>query len=265
MCTLFKLTGILLLKYRLDFKTISFFLINNFSTFKFYFSRALYDGLNDPSLIDWRDIINLQKHWIGECNGYKFDFHLYVNNVYRTILNIWTQHPEHVALATFICIKPDSFTHKHYILKYKNVSIKNPITGIILPILVTNRIEYPDGQEARLAIPHVYSFDEELAKEHNISLFVDPSLHLLKDSVCERAKELNCGGYPVSSKLQDWPISRQRYWGTPLPIVHCNDCGAQAVPEDQLPVQLPILNVQSGKKFKLLELAEEWIKTTCPK
>lgn len=225
----------------------------------------MYDGLNDPSLIGWRDIINLQKHWIGECNGYKFDFQLYTDDVYRTILNIWTQHPEHIPLAAFICVKPDSFVHKYYVLNHKKVYIKNIITGNILPIVVTNRVEYPDGQDARLAVPHEYLIDKELAKEHNISSINNPNLNLSKEAICEKAKELNSGGYLVSSKLQDWLISRQRYWGTPVPIIHCNNCGAQAVPEDQLPVKLPMLDAQKGKKIKSLKLAEEWIKTTCPK
>lgn len=229
------------------------------------FYRALFEGLNDPSLIDWRDIISLQKHWIGECDGYRFDFQLYTDNVCRTILNVWTQYPEHVPLAAFICIKPSSFVHKYYVLNYKNVSIKNPITGSILPIVVTDCVEYPEGQESRLAVPHANSVDKKLAKEHNISYSENQSSYLSREAICEKAKELNFGGYQVSSKLQDWLISRQRYWGTPVPIIHCNDCGAQAVPEDQLPVKLPMLDVQNGKKFKLLELAEEWINTTCPK
>lgn len=228
-------------------------------------NRALYEGLNDSSLEDWRDIINLQKHWIGDCNGYKFDFQIYTDDEYRTILNIWTQHPEHVPLAAFIFIKPDSFVHKYYVLNHKNVDIKNPITGKRLPILVTDRIEYPDGQDARLALPHIHPVEEKLAKEHNISYFVDQSLNLSREAVCKKSKELNCGGYSVSSNLQDWLISRQRYWGTPVPIIHCSDCGAQAVPEVQLPVKLPILDAQNGRKFKSLELAEEWIKTNCPK
>lgn len=233
--------------------------------FKIIIYRALFDGLNDSSLIDWRDIINLQKHWIGECDGYKFDFQLYTDGVYRTILNVWTQCPEHLPFAAFICVKPDSFVHKYYILNHKNVYIKNPITNNMLPCIVTDRVEYTDGQEARLAVPHVNLIDKELAKEYNISYSINQTSHLSREAICEKAKELNCGGYPVSSKLQDWLISRQRYWGTPVPIIHCINCGAQAVPEDQLPVKLPIIDVQSDKKFKSLELAEEWIKTTCPK
>jgi len=242
----------------IPYSKLNYFLVNNFY-------RALYDGLNDTSLKDWRDIINLQKHWIGECNGYRFDFHIYIDNTYQTILNIWTQYPEHVPLAAFICVKPDSFIHKYYILNHKNVYIKNPITGNMLPILVTDHVEFPDGQETCLAVPHINSNDEKLAKKHNISYHVNQSSNLTREMVCEKAKELNCGGYLVSSKLQDWLISRQRYWGTPVPIIHCNICGAQAVPEDQLPVELPMLNTQSGTKFKSLESAEEWIKTNCPK
>lgn len=134
----------------------------------------------------------------------------------------------------------------------------------MLPIIVTNCVDYPEGQNTRLAIPQSYAIDAKLAKENNISYSVNESMYLSREEVCEKAKELNFGGYPVSSKLQDWLISRQRYWGTPVPIVHCNECGAQPVPEDQLPVKLPIL-IQDSKKFKSLKLAEEWIKTICPK
>lgn len=190
---------------------------------------------------------------------------MYTDDAYQTVLNIWTQYPEHVPLAAFICAKPSSFIHRYYISNYKNVSVKNPITGSMLPIIVTDRVEYSDGQELRMAVPQMYLSDKDLAKEHNISYCVDKGMNFSREAVCEKARELNLGGYPVSSKLQDWLISRQRYWGTPVPIIHCKICGPQSVPEDQLPVELPMFDVQSGKKFKSLELAEKWVKTTCPK
>ncbi|KAK8034340.1 hypothetical protein PG993_009335 [Apiospora rasikravindrae] len=71
----------------------------------------------------------------------------------------------------------------------------------------------------------------------------------------------------VKWKLRDWLISRQRYWGTPIPIVHCDTCGPQPVPDEQLPVTLPEVehHWKEGRSGNPLETATDWINTTCPK
>lgn len=74
------------------------------------------------------------------------------------------------------------------------------------------------------------------------------------------------GTEQVNYKMRDWLISRQRYWGAPIPIIHCPECGAVAVPEDQLPVELPeVKSYQpSGDGRSALATATDWLKVDCP-
>lgn len=72
--------------------------------------------------------------------------------------------------------------------------------------------------------------------------------------------------FSESWRLRDWLISRQRHWGTPIPIIHCDDCGPVPVPVDQLPVTLPKIEGEwlKGKKGNPLESAHDWVHTNCP-
>ena len=86
-------------------------------------------------------------------------------------------------------------------------------------------------------------------------------------AILEALESKGLGSSAETWRLRDWLISRQRYWGTPIPIIHCGSCGPVPVPEGQLPVELPSVEGHwlKGKAGNPLEDAHDWINTTCPK
>lgn len=85
-----------------------------------------------------------------------------------------------------------------------------------------------------------------------------------KKQIVEEAKKLGFGGVVDVFRLHDWLISRQRYWGAPIPLIHCNNCGTVPVPEDQLPVILPE-GLKLSRKGSPLSQVEEFLHIDCPK
>ena len=85
-----------------------------------------------------------------------------------------------------------------------------------------------------------------------------------RHAVIERVTSDATGASKVSYRLRDWLVSRQRYWGCPIPIVHCRDCGAVPVADAQLPVVLPEIEDYLPRGCSPLAAAEEWVQTTCP-
>lgn len=221
------------------------------------FAKSLLDGLDDTKLEDWKDIIKLQKHWIGDCNGYNFN--LNVENT-KTVLSLWTQTPEYLRNADFIAIKSDHILNRNENSEcLLNLYIDNPFNKRTLPIIVSDTLEYSPDCDVYIGVPGLIESDALIAKKYSIPYDLNISSsqeNVMSDRnlVLETAKKLNIGGYLVSSKLKDWLISRQRYWGTPIPIIHCDKCGTVPVADKDLPVLLP------DDKSKLVE----WSQTQCP-
>ncbi|KAI4490502.1 hypothetical protein M0804_003446 [Polistes exclamans] len=243
------------------------------------FAKSLLDGLNDPTLKEWKDIIKIQQNWIGDCNGVSFDFKL-VSDIseFPKIINLWTDKPEFIKFAKFVVISPSNILNQQQYAESVNATTKklkatviNPFTEKELPIFISEELVFPQLRDNYLGIPSAsmedYKFAESVKipfQRHNIRSHLELQNEL--NDVLIKAKKWNIGGYVVSSKLKDWLISRQRYWGTPIPIVYCHNCGIQPVPRSQLPVTLPNINFNLKEKshFTLLD-AKEWLETVCPK
>ncbi|RAH80267.1 leucyl-tRNA synthetase [Aspergillus japonicus CBS 114.51] len=87
-----------------------------------------------------------------------------------------------------------------------------------------------------------------------------------KKQIVNDLKQVGRGDFVEQWRLRDWLISRQRYWGTPIPIIHCDSCGPVPVPPDQLPVKLPKIQGDwlKGKKGNPLKSSHDWVNTQCP-
>jgi leucyl-tRNA synthetase len=132
-------------------------------------------------------------------------------------------------------------------------------------IPVIRVIEGPDGERSEIT-----TVDEVYEGEGNVfnSGFLDGfSSQEAKEKVGEYIKEKGIGDVVVRYHLRDWIFSRQHYWGEPIPIIHCEKCGEVAVPEDQLPVELPKVKSYEPTETGESPLANitQWVNVKCPK
>jgi leucyl-tRNA synthetase len=174
--------------------------------------------------------------------------------------------------------------------------VVNPVTGKKIPIWVANYILMEYGTGAIMAVPAHDTRDFEFAKQYKLPIEVvidDPKGHLeaaaMKEAYTDEGIMINSGkfdGMPsvkavekiadyfeenklgsraVQYKLRDWLISRQRYWGAPIPMISCQKCGTVPVPEKDLPVLLPE-NVEFRPTGESpLKFSESFVNTKCPK
>src|SRR5262249_12657904 len=107
-----------------------------------------------------------------------------------------------------------------------------------------------------------HSDDEVLVNSGGFSGLSSPEG---KKAIVASLEERGLGHPAVNYRLRDWLLSRQRYWGCPIPVVHCEGCGIVPVPDDQLPVLLPEVDDYLPKGRSPLAAAEDWVATTCPR
>ncbi len=178
-------------------------------------------------------------------------------------------------------------------VKLDGVSAINPVTGKQIPIFISDYVLASYGTGAIMAVPAHDERDYEFAKVFGLPMievvkggditkeaFVDCATGMMANSgfldglTVDEAKvkiidwltEKGVGEKKVNYKLRDWVFSRQRYWGEPIPIVHCPHCGAVPLPEDQLPLVLPDVDSYEPTETGESPLAKmtDWVNTTCP-
>lgn len=169
----------------------------------------------------------------------------------------------------------------------------NPVNGKLIPIWIADYVLISYGTGAIMAVPAHDTRDWEFAKKFNLPIievlksevdvqkqaWTEDGLHVnseflnglnKKDAIAkmlEFLEEKKIGKKAINYKLRDWVFSRQRYWGEPIPLIHCPECGTVPVPEEELPLRLPeVKSYQpTGTGESPLAAIDSWVNCKCPK
>lgn len=208
------------------------------------YADRLIDGLDQ---IDWPKSTKLmQKNWIGRKVGAKIKF---------GEIDVFTTKPETILGATFVVVAPEhefakkcaknnlevekyvklsqketNFSREKNIVKtgvFGGESVAHPLTGEKLPVWVADYVLAGTGTGAIMGVPESDERDREFAKAFGLPI---KKYELYDKPLGEKM---------VTYHLRDWLVSRQRYWGAPIPMIYCDKHGWNPVPESQLPVLLP--------------------------
>lgn len=187
------------------------------------YADTLISGLDG---IDWPDDVKIQqRNWIGKSEGRTIEFEVIGRN--RKI-KVFTTRPDTLNGATFLAVaSKENRESKEKWGKFTGEYAVNPLNGGKIPIWETNYVDSSYGTGAIMGVPAYDERDKEFAKKYHIDIVEKPF-----------TKEI-LGEKTVHYHLRDWLISRQRYWGCPIPMVYCKECGWQPVSDTDLPVLLP--------------------------
>ncbi|MFI3226662.1 MAG: leucine--tRNA ligase [Clostridia bacterium] len=196
------------------------------------------------------------------------------------------------------CAKKSEFERTELVkdktgVKLAGVMGINPVNGKEIPIYVSDYVMMSYGTGAIMAVPAHDTRDYEFAQKFgceiievvaggdiSVEAFTNTATGKMvnsdilnglevadaKEKIIAFLEEKGIGTPKINYKLRDWVFSRQRYWGEPIPIVHCEKCGQVAIPESQLPLTLPMIDdfEQTEDGRSPLAKCTEWVNTTCP-
>ena len=239
--------------------------------------------------LDWPEVSKrLQRDWIGRSDGAEVRFP--IDGSPERVITVFTTRVDTLFGVTFLALAPD-YPQAN---ELTGMRAMHPMTGRLLPIYIADYVFAEHGTGAVMGVPAHDDRDFQFAQAHGIEVVkvvrpVDGDAArdsaFTADGVLVNSGEftglpsdearrvitayLNARGLGGSARryrLHDWLVSRPRYWGTPIPIIHCTGCGAVPVPEDQLPVRLPRTDDIRPDASGLPPLARvaEFVNAACP-
>ena len=261
--------------------------------------------LKDIDDLNWPESIKeSQWNWIGRSEGALLKFKIEKSNIKIKEIEVFTTRPDTLFGVTYLVLAPENklvFKLKSQIKNWPAVekyitetktkteiertAINKSKTGVCLegvfainpvynekvypnqssstgrvPVWISDYVLADYGTGAVMAVPAHDERDFAFAKKYNLPV---------KEIVLEDKKNMisKYGKAVTKYKLKDWVFSRQRYWGEPIPLVHCEKCGVVAVPEKDLPVKLPKVKFYepTGTGESPLAVITKWVNTKCPK
>ena len=268
------------------------------------YAQELYDCLDELQKTWIGKVVNSQRNWIGRSEGAHVDFALSLADGSSRTVTVFTTRPDTLPGATFMVIAADAalaaevVAPSHaaalddYLVEVRKatdidrlsterpktgvdlgITATNPVTGEQIPVWAADYVLADYGTGAIMAVPAHDQRDREFAEAFGLPIVpvYDEEAAYDKESAIAstiaRLEEEGHGQGTVTFRLRDWLLSRQRFWGAPIPIVHCDACGEVPVPESELPVRLPD-DVKGAdlkpKGVSPLAAVASWVNVDCP-
>ncbi|MDQ6671699.1 MAG: leucine--tRNA ligase [Chloroflexota bacterium] len=245
--------------------------------------------------LDWSENVKIaQRAWIGRSEGLQFG--MSVEGQPDLQIEVFTTRPDTVFGVTYVVLAPEhplvervtQPEHLAEVTAYRTQTRSssertwsqaaharsgvftgsyavNPANAERVPIWISEYVLASYGTGAIMAVPAHDKRDREFAEAFGLPIR-EVARPPDAEGIVQWFENRGIGRRTVQYRLRDWLVSRQRYWGTPIPIVHCERCGPVAVPEDQLPVLLPNLDEWMPRSPGSSPLADvaSFVQTVCP-